>query len=815
MIIKDFLSDLGLELFSDGLKNQMDELRIRKEIIEFVQNRQELTILRNSQLSDLDYEGYLEYIRNHMIDEMKEYVCTVDYEKSEKLKQMILEKALSFEKKEGYTEISIRFITENCIDILKSYYLSKLEVKDRVLAHMVVQTIINHFGTIMGIQRMGESGSPDSCSEMKTQDFKQKGNGHTEGFFKKNRLNTGYLKKIALGIALVLCVSLPAVYSKKDDRDDKEKNKKEDTIKDEVEYTYEDVTPLYLADYEFEDTVKAESRRYEKLFESGYEKGCVLKAYLTNKKTNVVTVSGVTLVVDEVSAIEEARPVILGYVLGQELYVYILNDGNAAYEGEIRLKFKYYNESKQSEDFVDEKTMEEILNTQLESKTVSLESGEITRLGKYKVSSGSLYKWMENNKRNPGIYILGIAEDQDTGKTKEVGLGCLYSSNESHVNLLREQGDDSENTVIDPFLLEVDEHYPKEFSAKESYNIESMDAKNIQMILLPDRSCTVQFHAVIEIAGEEPILTSTFRERIQVPLYKNEPNNLYSEVVSYLAYRDIEHYYYNEDITIQKNIAYDADSVLGNSVEVFEYDNVKKDSFNVPDSIVQDYPRSLENPEINTDDSDTGINANADLMKNEIREFEDASSFSDVLQEYYNAAENHFSNAVIESSQFLNKGVCNFSNQDIYSVYYRYEDLEEDGSSELLISINEKETNKNIIDIFAIVDGSLVRVIQNSSAVGAQCRYYLCNDNRIKNECSISTINSFVKYYQLNARELVFLDSFIYDGSNGDKFTHIDAAGNEKIISMEQYDNIWSEWDVNYDDRWELLYEGRSVHYVE
>lgn len=223
-----------------------------------------------------------------------------------------------------------------------------------------------------------------------------------------------------------------------------------------------------------------------------------------------------------------------------------------------------------------------------------------------------------------------------------------------------------------------------------------------------------------------------------------------------------------------------------------------------------------------TDDVKSDISETSDMTSDEqfIEEpvqIEPMKVYQDVLAEYKMLAENNFDSSLKEQVRYANEGVWNFSGQDQYSVYYRLADLAGDGEPELLISINEKETPYNIVDIFGIKDGKLVAVIESHESVGYRSRYYITTDNRIKNVGSGGALNTVIIYYRLQAGSVIseMEDQYIYDGWDGDQYTHIDSGGVSESISEDEYMYFSSGEDVDFENEWTLLYEGDFIHYAE
>ena len=194
-----------------------------------------------------------------------------------------------------------------------------------------------------------------------------------------------------------------------------------------------------------------------------------------------------------------------------------------------------------------------------------------------------------------------------------------------------------------------------------------------------------------------------------------------------------------------------------------------------------------------------------------------ASGYEDVLAEYKMLAENSFDRSLREQTQYANEGVWNFSGQNQYSVYYRYADLAGDGKEELLISINEKEEPFNIVDIYGMKGGNPVAIIESNETVGYRSRYYITVDNRIKNVASGGALNTQISYYRLPAGGVFpeLEDQYIYDGWDGDQFTHIKSNNASENITKDEYMYFSSGEDVDFESEWELLYEGNSIHYIE
>lgn len=136
---KNFISELGIDIFRDNLEEMHNVKLVKADIENYILTRQDKEFYEGY---TIDYKGYLSYIRNNMIDEIKNYIFTIDYDTAKSLEVTILAKAKNYAFTEGSSVKTIEMITQNCISIIKNYYEEKLDDDDRLLGHITVQTIL-------------------------------------------------------------------------------------------------------------------------------------------------------------------------------------------------------------------------------------------------------------------------------------------------------------------------------------------------------------------------------------------------------------------------------------------------------------------------------------------------------------------------------------------------------------------------------------------------------------------------------------------------------------------------------------------------
>lgn len=76
-----------------------------------------------------------------------------------------------------------------------------------------------------------------------------------------------------------------------------------------------DVIPLSMFESDLEGENISQNRYVEKKYaKEGFDKGCVLKTTVTNRKVDAVEISDITLVIDEIKKPNQTRPVVLGHL---------------------------------------------------------------------------------------------------------------------------------------------------------------------------------------------------------------------------------------------------------------------------------------------------------------------------------------------------------------------------------------------------------------------------------------------------------------------------------------------------------------------
>lgn len=183
--------------------------------------------------------------------------------------------------------------------------------------------------------------------------------------------------------------------------------------------------------------------------------------------------------------------------------------------------------------------------------------------------------------------------------------------------------------------------------------------------------------------------------------------------------------------------------------------------------------------------------------------------FGEVLRQYYEVAASRFSWETIQTKIYVNEGASNYYNSESYGVYFQYIDLADDGSPELVIAVDQEYDPMNIVDIFTIENDKVTRVIGNDGSVAYRNRYSISKDKTIKNTKSGGALNSEIEYLKLmpNSSELIPVDTYVYDGWEGEYYSHTNSMGRESVLPLENMEEQNGKKDVVCEGKWVLLYE--------
>lgn len=813
-VVSEYLAGLGLDVAREHYKETLDEKKLKLALQKYIAEQEKYNEVC-SVAEECDFHQLVEYISNSMIEDVERSFFSANTEERRKAKEMIVSKAVNYSNAvDDVAKVRVEWLIAESLEIIKNFYRNKTPYQQYLLGADIVDAVKENFDMSLdklktdlvdelkvsiGSERSHSSDNMVGLTQSSRclQNEKQPNQNKTEKVVsenvvqsllqRKNRVHKQTSEAVAkyLGIVGALIVVVGVWYfASVGQRDKMIEPIEEIETEGTVDFLGLDVTPLSMFDRDLYGENISQNRHIEKKYaKEGFDKGCVWKTTVINRKKNPVEISDVMLVIDEIKKIEQARPIVLGCMNNNKLQIYLINDGTRDFNGKVQLSFRYYDEQAGKDGYLEDYIVERVLSPRVFGKYEDIQGGEISRIAQYDVSCKELQNWMEEHYENSGIYIMAKVVDGYSGMEYEYDLGCMYAASSSRVCLEHEWGEEYEIPVDNPIVLDPDIEYQSGYESDTVYKIGSNEVQNIQIAMLATESCEVSFHIEIGTKEGEKIITDEFEEKIVVPFYKNGKQNRYSEVMKYLVWHDISVYRYNQDAVIQENIAYKLE------------DMITKDEF------ISSEDTDLEPDTENISEENGGVIS--------LQNYDCYGLYGEVLRQYYEAAASKFLWETIQTKCYVNEGASNYYNNESYALYFMEIDLADDGSPELVIAIDKEDDPMNIVDIFTIENDKVTRIIDNDGSVAYRNRYYICKNKTIKNIGSGGAINSQTEYFKLlpNSSELVLVDSYVYNGWNGEWYSHTNRMGEENTLSFENMDEVNGIDDMDYQGEWNLLYQ--------
>lgn len=819
-IVLEYLSGLALDAMKEQYKEFIEEDKLRADLQKYIVEQEKYNEIC-SIAEECDFQGLKEYISGNMMEDVKSGLFLSSTEKRKIAQQIIVNKAICYSNAvDDDAKARVERLIFVSLEIVRNFYREKLPYPERLFGADIIdaakentdKTVENAKKEIIDVikkQHMN-CGVRSSLEDMRAEDniyaettrdanndkfmnefFSEnitqkvsKENIQKQDRIQKKRPCRKSVGAVVIGIVGLIIVIWGDyfVFMEQDGKKIEPVVPAEELERvEKLELSGIDVMPLSMFESSLGEEKIPQNLYVEKKYtKTGYDKGCVGKIWVKNGKKDSVELSTVTLVVDEIKTLEEARPIVLGYMYNNKLEIYLINDGKSDFGGKVQLSFRYYDEESGKEDYLEDYVVERVLSPRVFGKYEELCGGGIARIAQYDISCTELQNWMKEHYENSGIYITAKVIDGYCGKEYEYDLGCMYALSSSQVRLERNPGEEYEYPVENPIVLDPTQEMGR-YDRNVDNELRSGDIQNIQIAMLATESCEVTFHMEISTKDGEKIVTDKLEETINVPFYKNGKQNQYSKVLKYLVRHDIAKYYYNQDSDIQEDIAYKWEDMVKQESVLFSED--------------------LESEEENVLEKSYEVT----LAQN----YDNHGLFGEVLRQYYEVAASRFSWETIQTKIYVNEGASNYYNSESYGVYFQYIDLADDGSPELVIAVDQEYDPMNIVDIFTIENDKVTRVIGNDGSVAYRNRYSISKDKTIKNTKSGGASNSEIEYLKLmpNSSELIPVDTYVYDGWDGEYYSHTNSMGRESVLPLENMEEQNGKKDVVCEGKWVLLYE--------
>lgn len=140
--VSGFLANLVLEAIRLKIKNRIDEKKLRKSLIEYIESQQKYNEMC-SLAEEIDFQGLIDYIKNDLIDAAGTRFFDPSRKKRNMARQQIIDVAVAFSKAET-TEAKTRVskCISICLDIIRGFYEEHhLSLKEFLLADMIVDAV--------------------------------------------------------------------------------------------------------------------------------------------------------------------------------------------------------------------------------------------------------------------------------------------------------------------------------------------------------------------------------------------------------------------------------------------------------------------------------------------------------------------------------------------------------------------------------------------------------------------------------------------------------------------------------------------------
>ena len=143
-ILVDHLADAGIQAFVNTCNESIDEEKLRKSLMQYIQNNRRFSDLTSLE-SNFDFSGLQDYIQLDFFEEVANASFGVDPAIRRNARSESIRKAITYAKPENEeAERVVKKYILGCLDIIRDYYRQRIDRKLWVLAADVVDSINQH-----------------------------------------------------------------------------------------------------------------------------------------------------------------------------------------------------------------------------------------------------------------------------------------------------------------------------------------------------------------------------------------------------------------------------------------------------------------------------------------------------------------------------------------------------------------------------------------------------------------------------------------------------------------------------------------------
>ena len=167
-----------------------------------------------------------------------------------------------------------------------------------------------------------------------------------------------------------------------------------------------------------------------------------------------------------------------------------------------------------------------------------------------------------------------------------------------------------------------------------------------------------------------------------------------------------------------------------------------------------------------------------------IKEFSDFINYIDVYS-YINIAGFNEDCPYVDAAEDVLVDCFAYGNDSVNNCKYALTDISGDGTAELIVAVLDSNGRYLTCGIYTISNGEVISLLENP---GGRNRFYIAENNEIRNEWSNGAADCGVTYYSLKPSAAKLTKKYEY-AVREDGHYYV-SGNNEKSISSDEYDSI-------------------------
>lgn len=143
-VLLDKLTDLGLEVGKHHINQKLNEQLLRNKLKKYISEQKKFHGLYSIN-EEFDFEGLMNYILNHLIEDVQVRVFSINIDERRRARKEVIDKAIKFSNANTKESInSVKKIVATSIDIIKSVYSKNISLQDYLIASDIVNNVTEH-----------------------------------------------------------------------------------------------------------------------------------------------------------------------------------------------------------------------------------------------------------------------------------------------------------------------------------------------------------------------------------------------------------------------------------------------------------------------------------------------------------------------------------------------------------------------------------------------------------------------------------------------------------------------------------------------